>query len=114
MWWETPVVATAIFGLPDLIDHGRTGWLFPPRDVAALAGALDAALSASAQERHAIARAARALVQERYDVEGYAADVGAMLDELADARRRRMPSSITSLRLQNVKRTSERPASESA
>ena len=27
MAWETPVLATSVFGLPELIDDGETGWL---------------------------------------------------------------------------------------
>jgi len=83
MWWETTVVSTSIFGLPDLIDHGRTGWLCEPRDVEALADALEFALSSSPEERHAIASAARALVQERHDLERYAAECSGMLRRIA-------------------------------
>jgi glycosyltransferase involved in cell wall biosynthesis len=35
-----PVVATRVGGLPELVDHGRTGYLVPPRDEQALADAL--------------------------------------------------------------------------
>jgi glycosyltransferase involved in cell wall biosynthesis len=35
-----PVVATTVGGLPDLVDHGQTGYLVPPRDERALADAL--------------------------------------------------------------------------
>jgi starch synthase len=35
-----PVVATTVGGLPELVDHGRTGYLVPPRDERALANAL--------------------------------------------------------------------------
>ena len=35
-----PVVATDIRGHRDLIEHGRTGFLVPPRDPAAMAGAM--------------------------------------------------------------------------
>jgi glycosyltransferase involved in cell wall biosynthesis len=38
---ETPVVAFDSGGLSDSIDHGRTGYLVPPGDVAALARQLD-------------------------------------------------------------------------
>ena len=34
----TPVVATAVGGIPELVEHGRTGLLCPPRDPVALAG----------------------------------------------------------------------------
>src|SRR5262249_55713634 len=37
------VVGTAVEGTKDLVVPGRTGWLVPPRDPAALARALDAA-----------------------------------------------------------------------
>ncbi len=35
-----PVVATTVGGLPEMIDDGRTGYLVPPRDERALAGAI--------------------------------------------------------------------------
>ena len=51
MAWETPVLATNVYGLPELIDDGETGWLCAPRDVVALAEALDQALSSTEGER---------------------------------------------------------------
>jgi glycosyltransferase involved in cell wall biosynthesis len=35
-----PVVATTVGGLPEMVDHGRTGYLVPPRDERALADAI--------------------------------------------------------------------------
>ena len=35
-----PVVATTVGGLPEMVDHGRTGYLVPPRDERALADAV--------------------------------------------------------------------------
>jgi glycosyltransferase involved in cell wall biosynthesis len=35
-----PVVATTVGGLPEMVDDGRTGFLVPPRDIDALAGAV--------------------------------------------------------------------------
>ena len=37
---ETPVITTAVGGLPDVVDHGRTGLLVPPEDPTALAEAI--------------------------------------------------------------------------
>jgi glycosyltransferase involved in cell wall biosynthesis len=35
-----PVVATTVGGLPEMVDHGRTGFLVPPRDPQSLATAI--------------------------------------------------------------------------
>jgi glycosyltransferase involved in cell wall biosynthesis len=35
-----PIIATAVGGIPDIIQHGRNGVLIPPDDVEALASAL--------------------------------------------------------------------------
>jgi glycosyltransferase involved in cell wall biosynthesis len=37
---EKPVVATEVGGLPEMVEHGRTGYLVPPRNVSALADAV--------------------------------------------------------------------------
>lgn len=53
-----PVVAASVGGVPELVEHGRTGTLVPPGDPGALAGAVNGALD----DRHgalAMARAAR-------------------------------------------------------
>ena len=63
MAWERPVLATRVFGLPELIDDGRTGWLCEPRDIEALATGIDRALSTGPEERAAVGRAARELVE---------------------------------------------------
>ncbi len=38
--FDKPVIATDIGGLPDMVDHGQTGLLVPPRDADALARAI--------------------------------------------------------------------------
>ena len=35
-----PVVATNVGGVPEVVDSGRTGWLVPPKEPAALAQAV--------------------------------------------------------------------------
>ncbi|HYG97301.1 MAG TPA: glycosyltransferase family 4 protein [Solirubrobacterales bacterium] len=79
MAWETPVLATSVFGLPELITHGETGWLCEPRDLEALAEGLEGALKASGEERAAIARAGRALVEERHSLERYGREIAGLL-----------------------------------
>ncbi|WP_020666577.1 glycosyltransferase [Amycolatopsis nigrescens] len=41
----TPVVLADAMALPHLVEPGRNGWLYPPRDVAALAKAIDAIIA---------------------------------------------------------------------
>ena len=59
----TPLVATAVGGIPDAIDDGETGLLVPPRDPGALAAAIES-LVADPARREAMADAARRRVEE--------------------------------------------------
>ncbi|MGW3999388.1 glycosyltransferase [Amycolatopsis sp. NPDC004772] len=56
-----PVVAADAMALPHLVRPGRNGWLYPPGDVAALAGRLTAVLT-DAPARTAMGRASLALI----------------------------------------------------
>lgn len=56
---RTPLVATAVGGLPDIIEDGRTGRLVPPRDPRALATAIVELLSDPAQRAEIVAAAAQ-------------------------------------------------------
>lgn len=56
----TPLVATSVGGMPELVDNEKTGLLVPPRDPAALARALERVLTDPAlADRLAAAAAAR-------------------------------------------------------
>jgi glycosyltransferase involved in cell wall biosynthesis len=81
MAWETPVLATDVFGLPELIEDGKTGWLCAARDVGAMVSTLDRALSASPAEYEEIARNARALVEIRHPLTGYAKAMAKVYEE---------------------------------
>lgn len=80
MAFETPVLATDVFGLPELIEDGKTGWLCKPRDVLALASALERALSSSPEERRRIGRASRELVVERHNLGRYGREVARLIE----------------------------------
>jgi D-inositol-3-phosphate glycosyltransferase len=80
MAWETPVLATSVFGLPELIDDGETGWLCEPRDLRSLADGLERALASSPEERQRIGRRSRELVQERHSLSGYGREIAGLLN----------------------------------
>jgi colanic acid/amylovoran biosynthesis glycosyltransferase len=63
----TPVVASAVAGIPELLDQGRCGVLVPPRDPDRLADAVGELL-ADAGRRRDLARAGRAFAEETFDV----------------------------------------------
>jgi glycosyltransferase involved in cell wall biosynthesis len=81
MAWETPVLGTRVFGLPELITDGETGWLCEPRDLPALAAALDRVLSLPAEERQRVGAAGRPLVEERHSLERYGKEIAALLEK---------------------------------
>jgi glycosyltransferase involved in cell wall biosynthesis len=85
MAWETPVLATAVFGLAELIVDGESGWLCEERDVEQLALGLRRALGASAAERARIGAAGRGLVESRHALDDYAGQVADLLDEVVGA-----------------------------
>ncbi|HEY3108100.1 MAG TPA: glycosyltransferase family 4 protein [Chloroflexota bacterium] len=59
-----PVVATTVGGLPEMVDHGRTGLLVPPRDERALAEAVVRILSDDGLRRRLGAAGQRKLESE--------------------------------------------------
>ena len=62
--------AREIIAAPPHVDgEARTGWLVPPREPAALAEAIHAALSLGASARDAIRRRSRAKIAEAYSLE---------------------------------------------
>jgi D-inositol-3-phosphate glycosyltransferase len=79
MAFQVPVVATSVFGVPRLVREGSTGYLCEPRDIRALANALDRALCAPPTLRQAIGATGRRQVQDEHDPDDYAARVAALL-----------------------------------
>jgi glycosyltransferase involved in cell wall biosynthesis len=66
-----PVIGSHIGGIPELIDEGRTGWLFPAGDMRALAALLGSVRSAPDASLEAMGRAARAGVIEAFGRQRY-------------------------------------------
>lgn len=72
-----PVVATAVGGVPYLVDHGKTGFLVPPNDSAQLAQAL-VTLARDPELRLRMGEAARQEALKRFQTDAVAGDMHAM------------------------------------
>lgn len=75
-----PAIASDVGGIPELVEPGVTGWLVPPRDEAALAGALLESLREPAETLNR-GEAARASAK-RFTTGTMAQQTAALYDEL--------------------------------
>jgi glycosyltransferase involved in cell wall biosynthesis len=81
-----PVVASAVNGVPEIVEHERTGLLVPPGDVAALAGGMIRLLGDRALAGQ-LGRAARARVVPAFGADVMVEQLSALYErELAAAR----------------------------
>jgi glycosyltransferase involved in cell wall biosynthesis len=71
-----PVIGARIGGIPELIEEGENGWSFASGDIVGLAELLRAVQTMPNSEIAQTGRAARTLVEQRFNREGY---VSAML-----------------------------------
>ena len=58
-----PMIGSRIGGIPDLIDDGRTGFLFEPRNETEIATCITRFLSLSSEDRQGFAKAAREMAK---------------------------------------------------
>lgn len=77
-----PVIASRLSGIPELIEDGVTGYLFPPGDDAALASRIAHVLD-TPQEAASVAAAGRARVLQDYNLDRNAADLLALIERNA-------------------------------
>lgn len=62
-----PVLASNIDGIPEYVQEGKNGFLFPPGDAAALAGLMERILCLTTQEYASLARSSRAFAELELD-----------------------------------------------
>lgn len=77
-----PVLASAVGGIPDLIEDGVTGTLVPPGDAGALAGALDA-LIRDPQKAEEMGRAGRERWERQFGLKTFYQSTQRIYDALA-------------------------------
>ncbi len=73
-----PVVASAIYGIPEVVVPGETGWLVPPRDVPALRARLRDLLADAARRRE-MGEAGRARYEREFTARRMAEATAAVL-----------------------------------
>ncbi|MGH2407818.1 MAG: glycosyltransferase family 4 protein [Candidatus Limnocylindrales bacterium] len=88
-----PVVATNVGGIPEMVQHERTGLLVPPHDAAALADAI-VRLLVDHPLADMLARAGHDLVNERFCIERMVQAVETLYDEGAAAVAARSPAAV--------------------
>lgn len=82
----TPVVATRVGGIPEVVDDGRTGLLVPPRDPSAIAGkVLD--LMSTPDRARSMGETARSRIVPGYGLERMVVRIEALYEELLQEKR---------------------------
>ena len=76
-----PVIASRVGGLPELVEHGQTGWLVPPAHPAALADCISMLLQ-NPMRRHAMGVAAKLRAECHFGMQRMVAGVEAVYDRL--------------------------------
>ncbi len=77
----TPIVATTVDGVPELIENGETGLLAPPADSQALAQAI-AQMIQNQGKAAAMAQGARQVVQTTFSIERTVTQIEALYQQL--------------------------------
>ena len=80
-----PVVATDVGGVPEILDHERTGLIVPPRHPAAMAAAIRRLLKDQAL-RGRLGRSGQAHVHAHFTVEAYVRALVALYEEVLSVR----------------------------
>ena len=89
-----PVVATNVGGVPEMVEHERTGLLVSPHDAGALAEAIVRLLT-DHPLADTLARAAHDMVHERFCIERMIEATQTIYDEGAAAVAARLPSTVS-------------------
>ncbi|MFX0540195.1 glycosyltransferase family 4 protein [Roseovarius sp. S4756] len=87
-----PVIATYIAGTPELVETGKTGWLVPAGDSAALAAAMVQMAETPRSQLAQMGTAGRERVLARHDIDIEAAKLAAHFSESAAHLPRTQPS----------------------
>ncbi len=76
-----PVIAPFLSGIPELVVHGETGWLYPASDVLALMGAIKACMNTAPDALAIMGRTAHHAVWAAHNAEVEAAKLLALISQ---------------------------------
>ena len=74
-----PAIATAVAGVPELVETGVCGWLVPAGDPESLARAMEEAIGAPRRQLERLGRQGTARVAERHDIRREAARLAELM-----------------------------------
>jgi glycosyltransferase involved in cell wall biosynthesis len=80
-----PVVTTSVSGIPELVEHDRTGLIVPPEDPPSIARALERLVDEPGLAPR-LSRAARRRIEEDYDIRRNARRMGKLIRAAVGAR----------------------------
>ena len=83
-----PVIATAVGGAPEFIEHGRTGWLLSDSTAEAVAKAIGVVAQMEPTVRIAVGRAAAEAVRDRFEPGAYLREIELLYREALGERYR--------------------------
>jgi glycosyltransferase involved in cell wall biosynthesis len=72
-----------VFGVAEVVQDDRTGWLFPQRDMVALVATQHRVLSLSPDERRAVGEACREVAVRDHRSDGYGGEYRQMIQEMS-------------------------------
>lgn len=75
-----PVITTYVAGIPELVEHGKHGWLVPAGDVEGLAAAMAECLGAAPEVITRMGEDARQRVLQRHDADKEATKLAALIE----------------------------------
>ncbi len=70
-----PVISTSVGGAPEIVAHGKTGWLLPEANAESIAGALEEAVHTGRDRLSEMGRSAQDAVGGRFDPRQYIEEV---------------------------------------
>ena len=76
-----PVISTRIACIPDVVEHGRSGILIPPKDVDRLSDAI-CYLIEHPEDAERLGQRGRQIIEQRYDLERYITQHARLYEEL--------------------------------